>query len=286
MDLSIIILNHNKAAYSALLLDSLLESTGVTAEFVLVDNGCRDETPAILESFRDRAGAAGHSVRILTFEDNVGAIVGRNEAMAVATGQVFAFLDNDLTVRDRDWAARLLEVLAADPGIGIVSPKLVFPWEPYDVEFAGCEVTPGGRIIYRGRGEPREAPELNARRDCPCLISACILFARKLYDDLGGLDEVFSPVQYEDLDFCYRARQSGYRCVLVPEVEMYHWEHTTTAGSTDIDFRYVTIKNGRTFRNRWRPVIEADGGPPDETAVWRQIEKPGIDEVPRPPYRR
>ncbi|MBI2299340.1 MAG: glycosyltransferase [Armatimonadetes bacterium] len=286
MRLSVIVLNHSKAAYTRMLLDSLLESTGVEMEFVLVDNGCRDDTPVVLDDFRHRAAAQGHSARVITFETNLGAIVGRNAAMELATGDHFAFLDNDLVVRDRDWAARLLKVLAEEPRIGIVSPKLIFPWEPYDVEFAGCLVTEGGRVIYRGRGEPRELPELNERFDCQCLISACILFPRTLYEAFGGLDEVFSPVQFEDLDFCYRVRELGYRCVLVPEVEMYHWEHTTTAGSTDINFKLVTIRNARTFKLRWRHMIEQEGGPPDETAVWRQIEKHGLEEVGPPPLRR
>lgn len=284
--LSIICLHHNKAAYSRLLLDSLLDCTGGPFEFVMVDNGSADDTPAHLAAFRKAAEAAGHGCQILTFPENIGAIAGRNEAMAVAQGETFAFLDNDLVMRDRDWAPRLLEVLASDPSIGIVSPKLVFPWAPWDIEFAGCDVTTGGRIIYRGRGESREAPEFNERRDCPCLISACIVFPRAVYERIGGLDMAYHPVQFEDLDFCYRARQAGWRCVYEPGVEVYHWEHTTTAGSDDVNFKLSTLKNGRTFKQRWREVIDAEGGPPDELARWRELERFTIDQVPPPTWRR
>ena len=285
MELSVIILNANKAAYTAMLLDSLLDSTGGPFEFILVDNGSRDATPQVLADFVPRAAAAGHAARILTFETNRGAIVGRNEAMAVAGGQWFAFLDNDLVVRDVDWAERLLALLRAEPDLGIVAPKLVFPWAPYDIEFAGCDVTVGSRVIYRGRGESRFAPDYTIRRDCPCLISACIVFPRRLYDELGGLDEVFSPVQFEDLDFCYRARQAGWRCVVEPAVEMYHWEHTTTAGSTDVNFQLVTLRNSRTFKQRWREVIEREAELPDEAAKWREIDKQDLTLVGRPPLR-
>lgn len=284
--LSIICLHHNKAAYSKLLLDSLLACEGGPYEYLMVDNGSADATPEHLAAFKERAVAAGHTCRVLTFPDNIGAIAGRNEAMVVATGDHFAFLDNDLVMRDRDWAPRLLDVLASDPGIGIVSPKLVFPWAPHDIEFAGCDVTEGGRIIYRGRGEAIDAPEYSRRRDCPCLISACIVFPRTVYDTIGGLDMVFHPVQFEDLDFCYRARQAGWRCVYEPSVEVYHWEHTTTAGSDDVNFKLATLKNGRTFKHRWREVIDAEGGPPDALAKWREIERFGVDDVPAPGWRR
>lgn len=284
--LSVIVLNHNKADYSRLLLDSLLDTVEVELEFVLVDNGSSDDTPAVLETFAERAETAGWPTTILPFETNVGAIVGRNEAMAVASHDFFAFLDNDVMVRDRDWAARLLAVLEAEPKVGIVSPKLVFPWPPHDLEFAGCNVTPSGRIVYRGRGEPIDAPAYNRPRDCPCLISACWVFRRELYDDLGGLNEIYSPVQYEDLDFCYTAREAGWRCRYEPAVEMYHWEHTTTAGSGGINFELVTLRNGRTFKQRWEEAIARDAVGSDDDAAWREIEKFGWDEVSRAGYRR
>jgi GT2 family glycosyltransferase len=281
--LSLIVLNHNKAAYTAHLLDTLPLTGGVEVEVLLVDNGSTDDTPTVLAAF---AAKAPWPTRILSFGENIGAIRGRNEAMAVAAGDHFAFLDNDTAVRDSDWAQRLLAILAADPSIGIVAPKLVFPWAPHAIEFAGCEVTRGGRIIYRGRGEAIDAPEFNVQRDCPCLISACIVFPRRLYDEYGGLDEVFSPVQYEDLDFCYRVRSHGLRCVYVPSVEMYHWEHTTTAGSSGINFQMVTLRNGRTFAKRWAEQIALDAELDDEAARWRQIDKQGIEEAGRPAARR
>ncbi len=286
MSVSLIILNHNKAAYSAMLLDSLLASGGGPFEWLLVDNGSTDDTPAVLSAALERARAAGHTGQVMTFATNIGAIAGRNEAMKVAQGDVFAFLDNDLVVRDGDWCERLVAVLDNDPQVGIVSPKLVFPWAPYDIEFAGCDVTPGGRVIYRGRGEPLDAADYNEPRDCQCLISACIVFRRRLYDELGGLDEVFNPVQFEDLDFCYRAREAGWLCRYEPAVEMYHWEHTTTAGSKGVNFSLVTMRNSRTFKQRWGDRFAGEGGPPDELGKWRELTKHGLEEVPAPPFRR
>lgn len=284
--LSLIVLCCNKVDYSALLLESLLATEYRPLEFCLVDNGSTDETPQMLVEFAARAKIAGHGVKVLTFAENIGAIRGRNEAMQVADGRWFAFLDNDTIVRDRDWATRLIARLEAEDDLGIVSPKLVFPWEPYDIEFCGIEITEGGRPVYVNRGAPIDHPACNVYRDYPCLISACIVFRRRLYDELGGLDEVYSPVQFEDLDFCYRARAAGWRCAVDPSVEMYHWEHTTTAGTSTIPFELVTLRNGRTFKKRWDAELAADAILPNEAAQWLQIQRYNYGEVPNPPFRR
>ncbi|HIE52325.1 MAG TPA: glycosyltransferase family 2 protein, partial [Armatimonadetes bacterium] len=245
----------------------------------LVDNGSTDETREVFAAFAARAEERGWSVQQILNEVNVGAVTGRNQALAQATGEYIAFLDNDTAVRDTRWAAKLRAVLMADPTIGLVGPKLVFPWPPYLIECAGCAISPGGRVQYRGRGEPRDRLEFNRRQEVQGLISACWLFRCSLYQELGPLDEIFNPVQYEDLDYCYRAKQLGYRCVYVPEVEMYHFENVTTAGSGDINFAYRTLRNGRIFARRWQQVFAQENGPPDEAVHWRDLPRWGVEEV-------
>jgi len=279
---SILVLNHNKAAYSAACLDSLLYSTYSPLEVIAVDNGSADATPTVLQEFREKAQQRGIHCELLTNDSNVGAIVGRNQALERATGEYLAFVDNDVLVRDRDWLEKLRSALEADPQTGIVSAKLLFPWPPHALEFAGCAVTPNGRIQYLGRGEAGDAPEHNEQKEVQCVISACLMFRRALVEEIGMLDEVFSPVQYEDLDFCYRARAAGYRVLYVPSAAMYHYEHTTTSRSVDLNFQYVTIRNGMTFKKRWQHVFASEGGPTDEEAKWRDLPRKTIEQCPPP----
>jgi GT2 family glycosyltransferase len=276
---SVIILNHDKAAYTRACLRSLLTTRDAAFEVIAVDNGSTDSTPQALEAFQQEAAQRGIACRILRNPTNVGAIVGRNQAMEIARGEFFVFMDNDVLVKDRDWMTHLRVKLEGDPRTAIISPKLLFPWEPYLIEFAGCEVSPTGRVGYAGRGEARDDPRFNVEREVPCVISACILFRRKLVEEIGPLDEAFNPVQFEDLDLCYRARAAGYKILYAPDVEMFHFEHVTTDGSTGINFKYVTVKNGLLFKKRYQQVFARDGGPPDAALKWKQLKKKPIEEV-------
>lgn len=274
---SVIVLHHNKAAYSRACLESLLRCTARPLQVVNVDNGSQDGTAELLLEWTVRAEGLGISVLTLTFATNIGAVRGRNEALAVANGQYLAFLDNDTLQITPDWLEQLATVIEERPGCGIAVPRLLFPWEPFAVECCGSAVSPTGRIAYLDRGAPR-LPRA-APREIQCAISAAWLMTRGMVDQIGLLDEAFSPVQYEDLDYCYRARAAGYSVWTAPHVELFHFEHTTTAGSDDINFKYVTTKNGILFKKRYLNNFQAENGCSEAEAAWQILPKHTIDEV-------
>lgn len=277
MSFSVVILHHDKAAYSRACLQSVLHTAARPLQIINVDNGSRDETGSLLDSFAAEAKQRDIEVQTLRFETNIGAVQGRNEALKVATGDYVAFLDNDTVLSQADWLEKLAAFLEATPGCAIVAPKLLFPWVPFDIECCGCAVSPRGKIRYLGRGEPRHSH--HEPREIQCAISAAWMMRRALVDEIGLLDDAFSPVQYEDLDFCYRARAAGYTVWTAPHVELYHFEHTTTAGSGDINFAYVTTKNGLLFKKRWGATFAGENGSGEEEATWRPLPKHGIEEI-------
>jgi GT2 family glycosyltransferase len=278
---SLVILSYNKRAYTEACLRSMATSTHRPLEIVLVEQGSTDGTRDTLGDLERELADAGIALVVHQLEGNVGAPAGRNRGMDVARGETIGWVDNDAVVGTPNWIEELTGRLAADPGVGIVSPKLLFPPPSERIEFAGCAVSDRGRVVYLGRGRPRDDPEFADERDVQCLISACVLLPRSAIDAAGPMDEAFFPVQYEDIDYCYRLKSLGLRCRIVPSVEMYHYEHVTTAGSEDIKFLQVTTKNGMLFRKRWRHVFETEGGPPDELYRWEDLHRPRLDEPDR-----
>ena len=275
--ISVVVLHCNKAAYSRACLDSLLLSSSRPLEIINVDNGSHDETAKLLEEFSERARHAGIETQTLTFETNIGAIRGRNEAVKTARGEFLVFLDNDTVIARRDWLEPLQQFLEAHPQCAAVAPKLLFPWAPFDIECCGAAVSKRGRIQYIGRGGSRES--LTGPFQIQCAISAAWMMPRAAWDAVGELDEIYSPVQYEDLDWCYRARALSWEIWALPSVEVFHFEHTTTAGSGDINFAYVTSKNAIEWKRRWRAMFTGEDGPSEDAAMWRDLPRRKIEEV-------
>jgi O-antigen biosynthesis protein len=282
-DISIVIVAHNKAAYTRRCLDSLLLAAGARFQFLLFDNGSTDQTPAVFDRFAAGALAAGHSVDIQRADANIGAIISRNRCVERAVAPFIVFMDNDVTVRTRSWASRLRDALAADQSLGIVAPKMLFPHEPHLIQCAGCDVSPAGRVDFRGRGRPRDDPDFSVPRDCQALISATWMLHRAVWNAVGPLDTLFDPVQFEDIDYSYRVREKGLRCACLPSVEMYHWENTTTARSGAINYNYWTVKNNAKFKKKWQRVFEREDGPADAGLSWIDIPVPDIETMPEPP---
>ncbi len=284
VDASVIIVSYNKLAYTRLCVERLLQSNPKPAQVVAVDNGSQDGSAEYLEGeFPDYAAPMGVRFVLLRNDSNVGACTARNQALDVATGRYICFMDNDVAVRSRDWLAILRDVLEQRDDIGIVGPKLLFPFDPYDIECAGVAISPRGRVQYRGRGEPVDGAQFDEATEVQCLISACWLMKRAVWEQIGGLDEVFNPAQYEDFDFCYRARQAGWQVWYEPRAEMYHYEGVTTDGSVDVNFKYVTIKNGLEFKRRWQHIFAHEDGPSDEECQWRSLPVQPIEGAPDPP---
>ncbi len=274
---SVVVLHHDKAPYSRACLDSLLACTARPLQIVNVDNGSRDDTPRVLDEWETRAKVVGIQTARLRFDENIGAIRGRNEALKQCDGTNIAFLDNDTICGQNDWLERLSVFLQSKPDCALVCPKLVFPWQPFDIECLGAGVSPRGRIQYIGRGEARES--FTQPFEIQCAISAAWLARRSVFDKIGALDEAFSPVQYEDLDWCFRAREAGFSLWAEPNAEVFHFEHTTTAGSSDINFRYVTAKNSLEFKRRWAKMFQVEGGPSEDDCKWRELERRTIEDV-------
>ncbi len=276
---SLILLAHNKGRYTSAALAALLQSTWSDLQIILVDNGSTDNTREIFAHFVAAAAPRGWQCDLILCERNEGAVAGRNLALRKARGEFVALQDNDVVVGRRSWVERMLAVMFEDQRIGVLGPQILFAAPPHLIQCAGCVVGRGGRVGFRGRGEPRATPQFLCRAEVQALISAFWLMRRQAMVETGEFDMLFHPVQFEDIDYCYRLRQAGWKAVYDPSVHVFHFENITTGGTPALNYRYLTIKNGLKFKNKWRHIFSKENGPEDAKMVWREIPAVPFEEV-------
>ncbi len=276
-DCSIVILAHNGADFTRRCLQSLRQAEALPRQLVFANNGSTDHTAAILDEELPRLRQAGIEVITWTNSENLGCSEGRNQAWAHATSTYTLFLDNDTAVCTRNWLDLLVEEMDAEPDLGILGPKLIYPFLPHPIQCAGVGLSPVGRVRFRGRGAPRFDPRYTTHARVPVLISACWIMRNRFLRELGGLDPLFHPVQYEDLDYCMRVNQAGYHCAYTPRVEMYHFEGKTTAAAGKPHYVRVIAENSAKFRRKWHADLKQL--PPDpEDFRWLPDDQLGLTD--------
>ena len=109
-------------------------------------------------------------------------------------------------------------------------------------------------------------------RDCTAVTGACLLTSRKLWDELGGMDEKYA-VSYNDVDFCLRVRQKGLRVVYQAAAELYHYE-SITRGVVKSPAQYEQWMMEEGMLKAQYPRYYAEGDPyqnPNVEGLWHHL---------------
>src|SRR3546814_9345633 len=91
MRFSVVTISYNQAKFLRRAIDSVLNQSGVDLEYIVVDPGSSDDSRAIIDSYGDRIG---HRV----YEPDQGPADGLNKGFAHATGDIYYYLNSDVTV--------------------------------------------------------------------------------------------------------------------------------------------------------------------------------------------
>ncbi|WP_186208721.1 glycosyltransferase family 2 protein [Burkholderia gladioli] len=236
--------------------DSIVEKTFYRAfEIVIVDNGSDD--PETLEYLRRIS--VDHGARIIRDNRPFNYSVLNNQAVDIARGEFVALVNNDVEVINGDW---LDEVIghASRPEVGVVGVKLLY--SNGSVQHAGVIVGLSGCAdhLFRGLGgdEPGYMDRAVTTQSLSAVTGACLVVRRSLYRQLGGLNERELAVTFNDVDFCLRVRQAGYKVIWTPHAVLYHHE-SATRGRDDTEEKMA--RAGREIeymRRHWRDLIEND----------------------------
>jgi hypothetical protein len=105
-----------------------------------------------------------------------------------------------------------------------------------------------------------------------------LLVKLDFWREVGGFDERFAPMCYEDMDMCFEARQRGMRVMYEPRAEVVHLENSTTGMDGPLsDLRYLEI-NWRKFEDKWREALQHEHSEEDPASLWAAANR-GADHT-------
>lgn len=183
--------------------------------------------------------------RIVKLARNAGFSAANNAGVSQSRAPLVLLLNSDVIPVRAGWLERMTLFYDSTPDIGALGPKLLF--EDLSIQHAGMYFERERRTGLWGnlhcfKGFHRDFADACVSRPVPAVTGACMMVARDLYEDLGGLNDTYVQGGYEDSDFCIRVSERGLRNWYVADVELYHLE----AQSYPSPARRLT-----TFYNTW-----------------------------------
>jgi len=250
MDLSIIILNYNGKAWLEKLLPSLqsnwLNQTRFEAEVVVVDNASTDDSVAYLET---RSG-----IRLICSNKNGGFAFGNNLALKNNPSRYLMLLNSDTEFLPQGSNLdHLIEFMDEEPSAGIITPNLRLDSGLSDPACHRGEPTPWAAFTYFSGLErmfPRSTKfgqyhqtykSMKIVHDVDACSGAALLVRNEALAQVGLLDEQFF-MYAEDIDWCRRFREAGYRVVFYPGVTLIHHKYQSGLSSKNKKIKIETQK--------------------------------------------
>jgi O-antigen biosynthesis protein len=221
-EVSVVIPVFNRASLTLQCLQALSSEAALGLEVIIIDNASSDETADLCARIAN--------VRYVRNRENVHFLDASNQGAALATATSLLFLNSDTRVLPGTIASAL-ETLTANPANGAVGGKLILP--DGTLQEAGSMIWSDGTCLGYGRGDNPDRAPYQFRRPVDYCSAAFLLTSRALFESLGGFDREFRPAYYEEVDYCLRLWERGYRTIYEPRAVVWHFEFASSKRSED-----------------------------------------------------
>ena len=225
MDLSICIVNWNTCDLLRACLNSIYQTvTRHSFEVIVLDNASTDGSAAMVAAEFPQA-------RLIANRQNVGFAAGNNQALSAAQGRYLMILNPDTEAPAGSFDA-MIDYLEAHAEVGVLSPKLIYPdGKPQNSCLSFPTLfTEFADLSGMARKHPKSpfwarytmagwAHDETREVDQP--MGTCLLACREVVEQVGLLDERF-PLYYNDVDWCRRIKDAGWKIVFLAEVSLVH----------------------------------------------------------------
>lgn len=257
--IAVIIPNRNQAGLLAQCVGSMLPNP-LVKELVIVDNASDSQDTLDLYERLKR----DHGAKIVGANQPFNFSRMINLGAAAASADMLLLLNNDIEFKNTDTLAEA-RAAALRPEVGIVGTKLLYP--DGTVQHAGVllDYHPrehAVRAMHVGRGAERSSPgylgQYGHARQLQAVTGAFMMLRREVFDEVGGFDEVALPVEFNDIDFCLRVGNAGYKIVCLPLDGVFHHESASRGKADTVPVRQMRMAAKALMERRWLSKFQND----------------------------
>lgn len=221
-------------------------STCANYKILLVDDGFVPEELKALLAGHGHSSVSYPKQKTFSFADKA------NFATAQVREGIVILLNDDLEVIAPDWIQALASQ-AARPAVGVVGGKLLFP--DGSLQHAGIALGfhgSAGHVFHRAPDDGGDyAGFASIARNYSAVTGAVMAYRKEVFDEVGGFDLQFST-DYNDLDFCLKCIEAGYRVVYTPAAKLYHFHNSSLNRAHD------NAQEKEAFLQKWNHLVARD----------------------------
>lgn len=216
---AIVILNWNGRAFLEKFLPSVIEYSIDIADIFVADNASNDDSISFLiNNYPD--------INVIKNNENGGFSKGYNDALKKINYKYYVLLNSDIEVT-KNWVTPIINLMDNDQKIAVCQPKLLSYSNNQKYEYAGAAggfIDKYGYPFCRGRiftTIENDNSQYDDSKEIFWATGAAMFVRAEIYHKIGGLDEDFFA-HMEEIDFCWRVKNLGYKVMYCPESVVYH----------------------------------------------------------------
>lgn len=225
-------------------------------ELIILDNqtNCAD-TLAYMQAVSGRDSR----VRVIQWNHPFNYSAVNNFGVRQAKGSIIGLVNNDIEPINSGWLSEMVSH-AVRPEVGCVGAKLYYPNNK--IQHGGVILGLGGVAGHSHKFADREAPgyfyRLMLTQNLSAVTGACLLVRKKVFEEVGGLEEEHLKIAFNDVDLCLKVEEAGYRNVWTPHAEAYHHE-SISRGKEDTPHKQARFASEVAYmKDRWSHRLHDD----------------------------
>lgn len=247
---AIILVNFNASLDTIECIKSIKKNNYRNISIIVVDNDSVYTEKEILYSIEDE-------VEVIYSDTNLGFAGGNNLGIqkAISLNADYVLLLNNDTVIEKDSISKLLDVAESDKSVGIVGGKILFYDDKNSIWYNGGSINKNRGNVTHHDNCKVDFKDGNAIKKCTFITGCFQLIRTEVIKKVGFLSEEYF-LYFEDVDYCQRVLNSGWKLIVNSDSRIYHKVSKSTVENSDNYLYYFSrnrlmfIKNNISFPNK------------------------------------